>query len=151
MPPKHLRPREVEYVQQPVEGKPERLYRVKVTYSHHAFTEHGPNGQREFNDVRYKQSFALPSIINGLMQRECHHTGRQNFFTIEMVGDRCYEVYFEIFKTSEGLNLRVQSAYFRDADNIRNQPRRAKVGFATILFNVKNGKPIHPPQQKNRK
>jgi hypothetical protein len=85
------------------------------------------------------------------MSRECHHTGRANFVTFDIDECRTYEVYFEVFKRAGRLYIRVQSAYIRDEDKVSNRPTRAKIRFHVILYNVYHGKPIHPPQQKQKR
>ncbi len=143
----HLERRSIEYVQSATAKDPERRYRVEVTYSDHCYTKRDRDGNRLFDAERYEQSRLLPRIIAELMHRECHHTGRANFVTLDIDGVRTYEVYFEVFKKS-GLHLRVQSAYIRDKDRTAGRPGRARIKFHTILFNIQNGKPIHPPKQK---
>ena len=84
------------------------------------------------------------------MTRECHHTGKSNFVTFDLGEGKTYEVYFEVFK-KDGLKIRVQSAYIRSENREEGQPKRAKIKFMTILYNIQNEKPIHPPQQKRRR
>ena len=143
----HLERQVVEYVQHATAKDPERRYRVEVTYSDHCYTKGRPDGGRLFDPERYEQSKQLPKIVAALMSRECHHTGRTNFVTFDIDKTRTYEVYFEVFKRG-GLRLRVQSAYIRDAGGAANRPRRAKINFHTILYNVLNDRAIHPPRQK---
>jgi hypothetical protein len=145
----HLEQHKVEYVQVSINGKPERRYSVEVSYSNHCYTKRLDN-IRIFDIERYKQSKLLPRIIAELMTRECHHTGKTNFVTLDIDANRTYEVYFEMFKKVEKLYMRVQSAYIRDKNRLSSQPRRAKIRFSTILFNVLHDKPIHPPQRKKQ-
>jgi hypothetical protein len=144
----HLERHVVEYVQEAAEGKPERRYSVEVSYSDHCYTKGNPDDHcvRMLDADRYEQSKLLPNIVSELMVRECHHTGRLNFITFDIDKHRVYEVYFEVFKQDKKLNIRVQSAYIRDKDRLDSQPRRAKIKFSTILFNVLHNKPIHPPR-----
>ena len=142
----HLRRHTVEYIQAAIGENPERRYSVEVSYSDHCYTSGESNDGRVFDIGRYEQSKLLPGIMTELMTRECHHTGKTNFVTLDIDEYRVYEVYFEVFKQERKLYIRVQSAYIRDKDRLDNQPRRAKIRFSTILFNVLHGKPIHPPQ-----
>ena len=144
----HLRRHVVEYVQEAAGENPERRYSVEVSYSNHCYTERNDAGERSFDIARYEQSKTLPDIMAELMTRECHHTGKTNFVTLDIDEDRIYEVYFEVFKRKKKLYIRVQSAYIRDKSRMSSQPRRAKIKFSTILFNMLHDKPIHPPQQK---
>ena len=145
---RHLRRHVVKYVQESVGEKTERHYNVEVSYSGHCYTKAKTGSTRIFDIDRYEQSKLLPRIMAELMIRECHHTGNTNFVTLDIDEYRIYEVYFEVFKKGGKLYLRVQSAYIRDKERLSSQPRRAKIKFSTILFNVLHGKPIHPPQQK---
>ena len=147
---RHLRRHTVEYIQEAKEGKSERRYSVEVSYSNHCYTKEESDGIRVFDIDRYEQSKLLPRIMAELMTRECHHTGMMNFVTLDIDVNRTYEVYFEVFKKAGKLYLRVQSAYIRDETRLSSQPRRAKIRFSTILFNVLHGKRIHPPQQKKQ-
>ena len=143
----HLERHVVEYIQKATQTAPERRYRVRVSYSDHCYTKATPAADRVFDEKRYELSKQLPQIISELMNRECHHTGRTNFVTFDIDESQTYEIYFEVFK-KEGLNLRVQSAYIRDQARMGSRPGRAKIRFSTILYNVLNDKPIHPPRQK---
>ena len=145
---RHLRRHTVEYIQVAAGGKLERRYSVEVSYSGHCYTKREPSGIRVFDIGRYEQSKLLPRIMAELMIRECHHAGMMNFVTFDIDEHRTYEVYFEVYKKDGNLHIRVQSAYIRDKTRLSSQPRRAKIRFSTILFNVLHNKPIHPLQQK---
>jgi hypothetical protein len=94
-------------------------------------------------------SHHLPGIIAVLAKRKCYHTGRGNFFTVEVVDDAGnrveYEVYFNAYRSIGRLNLVVQSAYVRDWAH-SNRPHTKPIGFNIILYNVLNGKEIKIPQ-----
>lgn len=143
----HLEKHLVEYIQNATKKDPERRFRVEISYSNHCYTKANADGTRLFDKERYELSKLLPLIISELMNRECHHTGRTNFVTFDVGATRSYEVYFEVFRKN-GLNLRVQSAYLRDESRMGNRPVRSRIRFSTILYNVQNNKPIHPPKQK---
>jgi hypothetical protein len=92
----------------------------------------------------------LPQFVEGLMGQRCFHTGKGNFFTVEIVDDEGkhleYEVYFTASRAKNGcLNLFVQSAYVRDNVHV-NRPRRKPIGFHVILFNTQNNRPIVEPK-----
>ena len=146
----HLKKHVIEYIQLPLQDKPECRYSVEVSYSNHCFTKAGNETDRIFDLERYEESKRLPQIMGELMSRECHHTGKNNFVTFDLGEGKTYEIYFEVFK-NEGLKIRVQSAYIRDPHRLYSQPGRSKIKFSTILFNTQHDKPIHPPRQKSRR
>jgi hypothetical protein len=82
------------------------------------------------------------------MNRDISHTGHQNYFTIVLQNNNGqnleYEIYFEMQrdKTDKRLHLIVTSAFPRDPARIALRPKRNKVKFATILFNVQHNKPF---------
>ncbi|MEY4530364.1 MAG: Heat shock protein [Deinococcota bacterium] len=150
------------FIQPNEDGKPERLYRTRVTFSHHCFTENSkpeddpkllyPSTQdlRSFDQRRYQLSKHLPEIILTLMNRTISHTEHSNFVTFELLNEAGisveYNVFFEVKRAvgDKRLHLIVQSAFPRDEDRNSNRPRHNKIRFATILFNVQNNKPIKP-------
>jgi hypothetical protein len=162
----HLHPRSLTY-QQPAKGNaPARVYRVDVIFGLHCFTRgrdqeapqekallYGDDREtRVFDFVRYELSKRLPEIIEDLPQRKCYHTGKGNFFSVEIVsGDGSvveYDVFFAASRSSTKgkINLFVQSAYVRDAEYLSNRPDRKPIGFYVILFNTLNNKAIRTPE-----
>lgn len=93
----------------------------------------------------------MPEIIDGLAQRKCYHTGKGNFFSVEIVREDGQVIEYDIFfvasrSSAKGrINLFVQSAYVRDANYASNRPDRKTIGFYVILFNTLNNKPIKTP------
>ena len=164
----HLQPKAVIFLQPADKGKPERKFKVVVSYSHHCFSRHIEDEEqidrdmimdnpkktdpRIFDQKRYELSQKLPGIIEDLGNRICFHTDHSNFFTIEILDDKLekieYEVYFKVFRSeTDGLvNLIVQSAYTRDAKNKENRPKKKKINFFTILFNTQHKKRIRRPE-----
>lgn len=163
----HLHPRELTFQQPAAKDKPARDYRVQVIYGLHCFTrkqkdsEPAPDAAlmyadsretRIFDFVRYELSKQLPAVIEQLIDRNCYHSGKGNFFVVELVtvaGEREeYEIYFEASRASaKGVaNLYVQSAYVRDQRHAGNRPKRKPIRFQIILFNVLAGKPIRIPE-----
>lgn len=158
----HLYPHVCRY-QQPASGvNPLRTYTVQIIYSLHCFTRgfrtnEKPDkallykDQREtrvFDFQRYELSKRLPAIIQMLSQRRCYHTGKGNFFSVEMV-DKAgliveYDVFFTASKSSQKglLNLFVQSAYVRDPEHHANRPRMKPIRLEVVLFNVLHNRPI---------
>jgi hypothetical protein len=107
--------------------------------------------ERVFDLDRYALSLDLPKIVEGLGTRKCFHSGKGNFFTVQVVqgngGRGDYEVYFTV-SCSGGISLYVQSAYIRDAGHKGSRgsrPRSKPIGFYIILFNTLNGKAIRAP------
>jgi hypothetical protein len=152
-------------VEQPTKGdKPSQIYKITVDFGLHCFTNDFEGAvfnsaesysdareTRIFNYDRYNLSKLLPEIIAGLANRKCYHTGKGNFFTVEIAAEgantREYEVYFTVSRSSTKgvLNLSVQSAYVRDSEHRSRRPK--SIGFFVILFNTLNGRPIKPPPQ----
>lgn len=162
----HLHPCELMFQQAATQDKPAREYRVQVIYSLHCFTRGQKPGEpapdpalwyadarekRIFDFHRYALSKQLPAIVAQLLGRKCYHSGKGNFFVVELVtvaGQREeYEVYFDASRsTAKGcVNLYVQSAYVRDQKH-SNRPRRKPIRFEIILFNILNGRPISIPK-----
>lgn len=165
----HLNETEFTYVQPAKGDNSEISYTANVYYSLHCFTR-GKNKtgvdkvdlfyadsreERVFDFRRYRLSFMLPEIVRTLGERKCFHTGKGNFFTVEIVrfdGDKEeYTIYFRIERGDDkDLNLYVQSAYPRNEERQFNKPRknrmRKKIGFYILLYNTYNNKPIKIPK-----
>ena len=99
-----------------------------------------PRESRIFDFYRYSLSLKLPEAIKNLGTKKCFHTGRGNFFTIELISDTGepvkYEIFFNIHKQKRGNNglmLRVESAYVRDSDHQSSAPKGRKIGLNIIL------------------
>lgn len=161
----HLHPTLITYLQTAKEGKPERAYKVQIIFSLHCFTSGKIKGEqyasslyykdnietRIFDFKRYALSKGLPEIMRNLMQKQCYHTEKGNFFALELVDNKGnkknYEIYFIVFLSAENrLTLRVQSAYIRDEHHLGSQPKRQKINFGVILSNTQARKPIKPPK-----
>lgn len=160
----HLHPFEWEYTAPAGEKRPERTYKIQVSFSMHTFTRgvkdgHKPEAKlvyrdsretREIDFDRYELSKRLPEIVRSLGDRACYHTGHGNFFTIELIdpdGNRQdYEIYFKASRASRRgwLNLYVQSAYVRDSAHGTAQPKKRKIRFQVVAYNVLQGKLIKP-------
>ena len=161
----HLHPKRLTYRQDAKEDKPERMYEVDVIFSMHCFTRGIKPGEipdknllyvdsresRVFDFRRYTLSKELLAIVKELHRRKCHHSGKGNFFVVEVVtqeGEHLnYEIYFEASRASKKgvINLYVQSAYVRDTAHRGNAPKKKPIGFTIILFNILNNKPIKIP------
>jgi len=82
-----------------------------------------------------------------LADRKCYHSGKGNFFTVEVFDEQEekieYDIFFEASKSEKRGTIRlfVQSAYVRDAKH-RSRPALNRIGFYVILFNTINNKPI---------
>lgn len=157
---------------QPAKGdKPEQLFSFIVEFGLHCFTK-GPNKHkgkvladypeelyysdhretRIFCFRRHRLSLQLPAIARNISQETCFHTGKGNFFVIEIVdeaGDSAeYEVYFKVSRASKKgyLRLFVESAYIRKQSHGTSQPTKKKIGFFVIAHNTRTGKAIKPPK-----
>ena len=159
----HLDPFEWVYTAPKSKKRPERTYKLKVIFSLHTFTRGLRNEScrdlryrddrecRIFDFLRYELSKQLKGIVCTLGDRRCYHTHHGNFFTIELVGQGeklDYEIYFKVSRSSTKgwLNLYVQSAYVRGSEYQSSQPRKRKIGFQVIAYNVQNKKAINPRQ-----
>lgn len=161
----HLHPCRLQYIQLEKSGQPERTYTVEVCYSLHCFSKtlsiaadprlnySDARETRTFDLERYELSKQLPQIIQGLSSKRCMHTGKGNFFVVEVVtssgAKEDYEVYFDVQNSSaKGVIARlfVQSAYVRDERHINRLATTKKISFFVILNNKQAGKPIRMPQ-----
>lgn len=161
----HLHPRTVVYEQAAKGDKPSHRYTVEVIFGLHCFTRrievanppdaaliYADNREpRVFDFRRYQLSRLLPDIIEDLPHGKCYHTGKGNFFSIEITeenGQRVeYNVFFAASRSSRKgvINLFVQSAYIRDPQFAMNRPDKRPIGFYVILFNTLNNRLIKPP------
>lgn len=164
----HLHPSKATVTQNATADKPERVFNLVVFYSLHCFTRGIAKGEspnpdlcygdsretRIFDFRRYELSKRLPQIIAELAQRKCYHTGKGNFFIVELVdaasgSSEEYEVYFEASRSSTRglLNVFVQSAYVRDQGHLSARPApRKPIRIEILLHNVQAGKPIKMPR-----
>jgi hypothetical protein len=162
----HLHPRSVIYEQPPKGDAPAHMYKVDVIFGLHCFTRgvkaderfdpalmySDDRETRIFDFIRYGLSVRLPEIVNKLPARKCYHTGKGNFFTVEIAREDGevaeYDVFFVASRSSTRgrINLYVQGAYLRDPEHAANRPTRKPVGFYVILFNTLNRKPIRLPR-----
>lgn len=159
----HLHPFDLSFTAPASDKRPERVYNLQITFSMHTFTrglkkdEYVPDllyrdnrEVRAFDFVRYELSKKLPEIVRELGNRRCYHTNHGNFFTIELVDENGeaeeYEVYFKVSKASRKgwLNLYIESAYTRDTSYQTSQPKKRKIGFQVIAYNIMQGKEIKP-------
>lgn len=162
----HLHPRTTVVIQGAVAGKPERVFNLVVFYSLHCFTHGIARGEvpdpalcysdcretRIFDFRRYELSKRLPQITAELAQRKCYHSGKGNFFVVELVDESGsreeYEVFFLATRSSTRglLSLFVQSAYIRDQGHLSARPTpRKPIRFEILLHNVQTGKSIKTP------
>ncbi len=162
----HLHPRPTTVTQSAVPGKPERVFNLVIFYSLHCFTRGIEPGEipnpalcysdrretRVFDFQRYELSKRLPQITAELAKRKCYHSGKGNFFVVELVDESGsreeYEVFFVASRSSTRgvLNLFVQSAYIRDQDHLSARPTpRKTIRFEILLHNVQTGKLIKAP------
>jgi hypothetical protein len=136
---------------------------VNVSFSHHCYSRGLPRkdenldttllfevggDKRLFDLRRWELSKHLPAIITDLANRKCEQSGRGNFFTVALVAEDGsvveYEVFFRAWKPGKGrLFIHVESAYVRDADYESSRPSSTTINFFVILYNTRNGRPIH--------
>ncbi len=148
-------------------GRPQQRYAIDVLFSWHCFTRGIAPGEnfsraltysrgretRLFDERRYHLSKKLPGILGGIGSRKCFHTGRGNFFTVELLdeeGNRIeYTIFFKVSRRSKPreLTLRVESAYVRGGrvPLRRSHPPRP-IRFSVIAYNTATGKRIKEPK-----
>jgi len=156
---KHVHPFEHEFIVPSVGGKPEIKYKIKIRFGLHCFTR-GKKGTEDpllfykdnrecriFCFDRYELSKRLRIIVTELLDRKCYHTGKSNYFTVDLIDkdgkEVGYEVYFIVSKcTNEKgvLNLYIQSAYPRTR-NISTKKKKP-IKFKIIAYNTMTGKDI---------
>ena len=161
----HLHPFALE-LENPAKGdRPAQPFRFDVRFSLHCFTRSiaaGDDPKLEYKDNRetrtfcfdrYRLSFQLPGIVRHIHEKRCLHTGKGNFFIVEVTDDagHCveYEIYFDISKgkgTSGAMELFIQSAYVRDVAGRAYRRSPKKIGFFVIAHNRRVGKPIKTPR-----
>jgi hypothetical protein len=94
----------------------------------------------------------LADVLRNIGSRRCFHTGRGNFFTVEVVdedGVRIdYSIYFKVSRggpSRAGLVLFVESAYVRENIPLRRPRPRKPIRFSIIAYNTTMGKLINEP------
>lgn len=165
----HLNAFNWEFTQPPRKDKPEIRYSFIIEFGLHCFTR-GLNAhqseqwkdvpediiysdsreRRIFDFHRYELSKQLPEIIKKIDGKSCFHTGKENFFIIELIdeaGDKKeYEIYFKAARAiKNSLKLFIQSAYVRDKKHRTSQPHKKKISFFVIAYNVQANKEIKIP------
>ncbi|MEN9874552.1 MAG: hypothetical protein RL186_1449, partial [Pseudomonadota bacterium] len=142
--------------------KPERKYRLNVSFSIHCFTRGAKKGEaiepdlaysdsretRIFDPERYEQSKSLREIVGSLENRKCFHDTHGNFFVFQIEFANGQKAYYSVFFTlskagkKSGLNLYVTTAH------LRHQPPYSKsmkpVRFSVIVHNIWVGKAVKP-------
>lgn len=161
----HLHPRRIRFVQPSKGERPERIFVVQLIFGLHCFTRSPEPGElvdpalrygdsretRVFCHRRYKLSARLPTIVEGLSERPCYHTGKGNFFVIECVDEQGMRQDFEVYFTASRatprgvLNLFIQSAYIRDRAHRDNRPKKKPIWLHVILHNTLTNRPIKEP------
>ncbi|MDP2805446.1 MAG: hypothetical protein Q8O24_05835 [Gallionellaceae bacterium] len=156
----HLHPVLIEYVQPGKAGLPAKNYAVEVCYSLHCFSKSleansdpllnysDARETRTFDFDRYELSKLLPQIIHSLNTKKCMHTGKGNFFVVEVItpngNTEDYEIYFDVQRTGKSgvARLFIQSAYVRDPAHGNRLSTTKKISLFVILHNKLTGKSI---------
>lgn len=139
-------------------GKPEKIYHFIIEFGLHCFTL-APNKHKDetladydqslhysdsretriFCFERHELSFGLPDIVKAINTKKCFHTGKGNFFVIELQNENKeaeeYEVYFNVARSGAHLRLFVESAFIRDDEHGSSQPKKKKINFFVIAHN----------------
>ncbi|QLJ07234.1 heat-shock protein [Pseudoalteromonas sp. JSTW] len=150
-------------------GKSAKTYDFIIEYGLHCFTK-GPNKHKGetladydpalyYSDSRETRifcfnrralSFGLPDIVKAIDTKKCFHTGKGNFFIIELPNENNqleeYEVYFNVARSGAKLRLFVESAFIRDNEHESSQPKKKKINFFVIAYNRQINKNIKVPK-----
>ena len=157
----HLHPCTLQFERPAEDKKTATTFTVDVTFGLHCFSVDPPKDLiydprlryadarhiRVFDFGRYGLSTKLPKIIEELAGRQCHNSGKGNFFTIEVVDKddkpADYDIFFLVTKSSQKgrINLFIQSAYIRERKTLTSS---TPIKFLYILHNVLNKIPIKP-------
>ncbi|MFH7588108.1 hypothetical protein [Oceanimonas smirnovii] len=151
------------YIHQ-AEGKPDIKYDFWITYSFHCFAKdypdltqkdrealmyHAPKEARPFCYRRYGYAKKyLRKVIESLGTPETRvvHAGYGSYAAVEITDDEgnqlWYFVPFKVYKERKKFRLHVTSAYPLD-----ERPGGGKVGFFTIVNNLRLGKPLPKPRK----
>jgi hypothetical protein len=147
----HLHPCQIVYVQPPNGDKPERKFKVDVTYSMHCFTRGLKSGEVPesallYNDAREKRVFDfrrqalsrnLPRIVERLPDHKCFHTGQGDFFTVNVLDESGkavdYEVFFKAYKSAQKRELPL-SLRVRTLEMTSTQGQPLKPSASTSFF-----------------
>ena len=143
-------------------GRVAMTVHVRITYSHHCFTQslekmpdanpdhhynctRRPGERRVFCVDRWNETLALPTFIAEL--RTCYFTRHHNYFVWRSPTNPTLAevfVYFRLDRRGAFVDLKVESAYPRaDADDVRKGAR--KVSLITLIVNAANGRRTHAP------
>ena len=112
-----------------------------VNYPSVLFPDEGGK-QRYFSFARYQLSLRLPEILRSLQDRQCYFASQRNYLTVEITEQneerKQYHIYFSVKKTSDGVEVLVESAY------VPKNPERQtkKIKGKVILSNIYQGKRI---------
>lgn len=165
---RHLHPSFIDYQVPAVAAtkrKPGRAamnIKVRVSYSHHCFTQaldkvpganpdhyynctKRPNDPRVFCAVRWNESMELPEIMSGV--KNCYFTRHHNYFVWRNpknpeLGE--YFVYFDVKRRGTFVEIEIESAYPR-SDGDEAKAGAAKVSLTTLVVNAANGKATRRP------
>jgi hypothetical protein len=158
----HLHPFEYDLVLPAKDDKPERQYRLNVTFSMHCFTRDARKDEmvlaelaysddretRIFEFDRYELSKRLPEIVCTLGERKCHHDKHGNFYVFEIIDKtgrrQYYSVFFTLSKAGNkaGLNLFITTAHMRPEQPYAKNVK--PVRFSVIVHNIWTGKGVKP-------
>ncbi len=160
----YLDAHKVDYIQSG-SNKPDNIYTFWVTYSFHCFAK-DYEGQSEeektalmYNAGKSSRPFCyrrhalakkhLRKIIEELGKPEVRvtHAGYGSYATAPVVDENGNEIWyfvsFKVYREQKKFRLHVMSAY-----PVEERPSGGKVGFFTLAFNLKNGKPLPKENQK---
>jgi len=130
----HLDPFTFDFMVPEKDGRPQQRYAIDVLCSWHCFTRGIAAGERFTENLAYSRgretrifderrchlSKNLPRIIRGIGSRKCFHTGRGNFFTVELVDEEGNRIeYTNLFQS--GAAYEASRAYTASGERLRSR------------------------------
>jgi hypothetical protein len=161
----HVYPFKFDYVLPANQQFVERIVRIQVSFTSHAFTRQcevdetphphycSPGEARIFDQERYGFSKLLPELIRNIGNRKCFFAKYDNFFVLELPegipDDSEYWVFFFVERADKGemhtLNLIVQSAYVGKRERSPGGRMAKKITFRALVSKVLAGEKPKPP------
>lgn len=161
----HVYPFKFDYVLPANAQFAERIVRIQVSFTSHAFTRKcevdetphphycAPGETRLFDHERYGFSKLLPELMRNIGNRKCFFAKYDNFFVLELPegipADSEYWVFFFVERADKredhALNLIVQSAYVGKRERSPQGRLAKKITFRALVSKVLAGEKPKPP------
>ncbi len=157
----HVYPFKFDYVLPANKQFAERIVRIQVSFTSHAFTRKcevdekphphycSPGEARIFDQERYGLSKLLPELIRNIGNRKCFFAKYDNFFVLELPEGIPDDSEYWVFCTDKcemhALNLIVQSAYAGKRERSPGGRMAKKITFRALISKVLAGEKPKPP------